>query len=53
MHSAITFNSRRHDLTSVERFETKEDVCLLVTSLNDNITWSIEVHRCMNLVGLK
>ena len=29
---------------------TNEDVCL---ALNDNVTWSIDVHRCMNRVGLK
>ena len=32
---------------------TNEDVCLPVTSLNDNVTWSFDVHRCINLVSLK
>ena len=26
---------------------TNQDVCLSVTSLNDNVTWSIYLHRCM------
>ena len=66
MHSAITFNSRRHDVKPVERFDTtNKDICLPVTSLKDNTTRSIDdvfffffflfyfdVRRCTNLVGL-
>ena len=32
---------------------TSQDVCLSVTSLNDNVTWSIDLHWCMKPVGLK
>ena len=32
---------------------TNEDVCLSTRSLNDDITWSIDVHWCMKPVGLK
>ena len=31
---------------------TNKNVCLSVTSLNDNVTWSIYHHRGMKLVGL-
>ena len=30
-----------------------EDVSLPVRSLNDSVTWLIDVHRCLRLVGLK
>ena len=32
--SAMTFNSRRHDVTSIEQYSTNPDVCLFATSLD-------------------
>ena len=32
---------------------TNQDVCLSVTSLNDNVARSIDLHQWIKLVGLK
>ena len=46
----IAFNSRLHDVTSIERYVGQPTVSI---SLSRNLTWTSVVLRCMNRVGKK
>ena len=48
----IMFNSRHHDMTSVERF-VGQSIIAFIDDVTRNVAWTSVIHVCMNLVGPK
>ena len=51
--SAITLNCGHHDFMSIECYFDQSRCLLSMTWLDDQVTWSTDLHLCMKPVGLK
>ena len=53
MCPAIKLNSLRHDVTSIKRYVDQSRRLFIVTSPNDNVARSTDLHQWIKPVGLK